>query len=119
MTMRQRQGSDPKPIEITEDVVTGARIALDNAAKIGGKHLLTALNSDAVLDGEQVATSEKITPNLSNSARCESRSQFSSVFKDARLRYSFVSTRASYIAGRSNDERQVNRCADLVVGILP
>jgi len=89
MTTRQRQGAGSQQTatyralnEIAEEVVASARMALDDTAAMGGKDLLTALNIKAlreeithycalgarvidqaqrrVLDGEQVATSEKI-----------------------------------------------------------
>jgi IS5 family transposase len=89
MTTRQRQGAGSQQtatcralIEIAEEVVASARMALDDTAAMGGKDLLTALNIKAlreeiahycalgarvidqaqrrVLDGEQVPTSEKI-----------------------------------------------------------
>src|SRR6201996_8245194 len=89
MTTRQRQGAGSRQtaayralIAIAEEVVAGARTALDDTAGMRGKDLLTALNIEAlrdeishycalgtrvidqarrrVLDGEQVPTSDKI-----------------------------------------------------------
>src|ERR1700719_2695625 len=89
MTTRQRQGKGSRHIAtyraliaIAQEVVTSARMALDDTAAMRGKDPLTALNIEAlrkeiahycdlgtqvigqarrrVLDGEQVPTSEKI-----------------------------------------------------------
>src|SRR5262250_2959095 len=89
MTTRQRQGKESRHIAtyraltaITEEVVAGARKALDDTAAMRGKDVLTALKIEAlreeiahycdlgarvidqarrrVLDGEQVPASEKI-----------------------------------------------------------
>src|SRR5580704_6165555 len=89
MTTRQRQGAGSRQsatyralIAIAQEVVTSARMALDDTAAMRGKDPLTALNIEAlrkeiahycdlgtqvigqarrrVLDGEQVPTSEKI-----------------------------------------------------------
>jgi IS5 family transposase len=89
MTTRQRQGAGSRQtatyrtlISIAEEVVASARMALDDTAAMRGQDLLTALKIETlrdeiahycalgtrvidqarrrVLDGEQVATSEKV-----------------------------------------------------------